>query len=69
MKERDALMKLNTVWKWWDIRRVWLSAKLEASGVHVRPVAYDELSEEEQGIVYDFWLNNQWKTRSNNHRN
>lgn len=49
-------MKLNTVWKWWDYRRVGLCKKLAAEGVVIRPLPYDDLSESEQQTVYDCWF-------------
>jgi hypothetical protein len=48
-------MKLNTVWKWWDRLRVGLSKKFASHGVEVRPLQYDNLSEREQQIVYNYW--------------
>jgi hypothetical protein len=57
-------VKVNTVWKWWNIRRNWLSKRLESAGLKVKPLMYDELSEDERGIIYDFWFTGQFKNRS-----
>jgi hypothetical protein len=57
-------MKSNTVSKWWNNRRIWLSKRLESVGLKVKPLMYEELSEDEQGIIYDFWFTGQFKNRS-----
>ncbi len=62
-------MKTDTVWKWWNGRRAWLSKQLESTGTKVNPLMYDELSEDEQEIIYDFWLTGQFKNRSYNAKN
>lgn len=49
-------MKLNTVWKWWDHLRVRLCKKFAVEGMEIRPVPYDDLSDDEQEIVYHYWL-------------
>jgi hypothetical protein len=48
-------MRLNTVWKWWDHRRVGLCKKFALNGVKVRPLSYDDLTDTEQEIVHHYW--------------
>jgi hypothetical protein len=55
-------MRLDNVWKWWGRLRVGLSKKFAARGVIVRPLPYDELSEEEQEVVYNYWVTRQFPT-------
>jgi len=57
-------MKANTVWMWWNGRRTWLSKRLDSAGLKVKPLMYDELSEDEQGIIYDLWFTGQFQNRS-----
>jgi hypothetical protein len=52
-------MRLNTVWRWWDHLRVGLCKKFAAEGVKVRQLPYENLSEREQEIVYNYWQNRQ----------
>jgi hypothetical protein len=52
-------MRLDTVWKWWNRLRIGLSSDLAKKGFTVRPIHYDKLSQREQEIVYDCWLERQ----------
>jgi hypothetical protein len=56
-------MKLDTVWKWWNRRRSEESKKCASQGIMVRPLSYDDLSEREQEIVYNCWLDRQLAIR------
>ena len=56
-------MKLDTVWKWWNRLRIGLSRDLATRGRTVRPILYDRLSEKEQEIVYDCWIERQLAIR------
>jgi hypothetical protein len=57
-------MKLYTVWIWWNRLRFGLSKKFVAQGVQVRSLPWDDLSDREQQIVYDYWQNLQLTVRS-----
>jgi hypothetical protein len=57
-------MKLDTVWKWWNRLRFGLSRNLATRGLTVRPILYDKLSQREQEIVYDYWIERQLAIRS-----
>jgi hypothetical protein len=59
------MVELNTVCKWWDRLRVGLCKKFAAQGISVRPLPYDDLSEKEQEIVYNCWLDHQLYIRGN----
>jgi hypothetical protein len=52
-------MRLNTVWRWWDHLRSGLCKKFAAQGIKIRPLPYDELSENDQEIVYHYWQTRQ----------
>lgn len=56
-------MKLDTVWKWWNRLRFGLSKNLAKKGLKVRPILYDNLSQQEQEIIYDCWMERQLAIR------
>jgi len=49
-------VKLNSVWKWWGHRRIGLCKKFVAEGAEIRPLPYDDLSDDKQAVVYHYWM-------------